>query len=56
MCGRFALFTAKDQLAERFGLSEAPLLDARYNIAPTQPIAAVRAAPGGCELVRCAGG
>lgn len=51
MCGRFALFAAGDELAERFRLSEAPLLDARYNLAPTQKIAAMRAADGGGELV-----
>jgi putative SOS response-associated peptidase YedK len=47
MCGRYALFAAGDELAERFQLDEAPLLDARYNIAPTQSVATVRAGEGG---------
>jgi putative SOS response-associated peptidase YedK len=47
MCGRYALFAAGDELAERFQLPETPLLDARYNIAPTQPVAAVRATAAG---------
>jgi putative SOS response-associated peptidase YedK len=41
MCGRFALF-ASGEVAQRFGLAEAPLLDARYNVSPTQAVAAVR--------------
>lgn len=52
MCGRFALFAAGDELAERFQLPESPLLEARYNIAPTQSVAAVRATSGGRELAR----
>jgi putative SOS response-associated peptidase YedK len=50
VCGRFALFAAGDELAERFGLAAIPHLDARYNIAPTQAVAAVRAADPGREL------
>jgi putative SOS response-associated peptidase YedK len=42
MCGRFALLAAGDEIAQLCGLAEAPDLPARYNVAPTQPIAAVR--------------
>jgi putative SOS response-associated peptidase YedK len=53
MCGRFLLFTSGADLAEWFDLPETPALEPRYNIAPTQPVAAVRAGPGGDrELVR----
>ncbi len=43
MCGRFAQFSDPDTLADHFGL-ETPAGDvpARYNIAPTQPVLAVR--------------
>jgi putative SOS response-associated peptidase YedK len=47
MCGRFSLFTAPSDLAEWLGLPEVPDLPPRYNVAPTQPVAAVRAGPGG---------
>jgi putative SOS response-associated peptidase YedK len=53
MCGRFALFASGEQLAERYPFVELPLLDAHYNIAPTQSVSAVRsAAAAGRELVR----
>lgn len=42
MCGRFSLTTPGELIAETFGLEEAPELAPRYNIAPTQPILAVR--------------
>ncbi len=42
MCGRFSLSTAPDWVAEYFGLEEVPDLKPRYNIAPTQEVAAVR--------------
>jgi putative SOS response-associated peptidase YedK len=41
------VFAVGDELAERFKLPETPLLDARYNIAPTQSVATVRAGEGG---------
>jgi putative SOS response-associated peptidase YedK len=52
MCGRFSLFLSGDELHQRFQLPEAPLLDARYNVSPTQTIATVRLAPTGRELAR----
>jgi putative SOS response-associated peptidase YedK len=42
MCGRFTLIAPGEAVAELFDLSETPELAPRYNIAPTQPIAAVR--------------
>jgi putative SOS response-associated peptidase YedK len=47
MCGRFALLASGDELVERFQLDEAPQLHERYNIAPTQTVAAVRNGDGG---------
>jgi putative SOS response-associated peptidase YedK len=46
VCGRFTLTTPGEIVAEAFGLDEAPSLDARYNIAPTQPVAMVRVGEG----------
>ena len=47
MCGRFTLTASGEELAEAFGLDDRPELAPRYNIAPTQPVAVVRAgAPG----------
>jgi len=42
VCGRFSLTTPGELIAETFGLDEAPELQPRYNIAPTQPVLAVR--------------
>jgi putative SOS response-associated peptidase YedK len=42
MCGRFTLIAPGEAVAELFDLSETPELAPRYNIAPTQPVAAVR--------------
>jgi putative SOS response-associated peptidase YedK len=41
MCGRFTLTAPGEEIAEAFELDEVPQLRARYNIAPTQPVAAV---------------
>jgi putative SOS response-associated peptidase YedK len=46
MCGRFNLTASGEEIAEAFGLDEAPELAPRYNIAPTQPVAVVRPDPG----------
>jgi putative SOS response-associated peptidase YedK len=53
MCGRFTLITPAEVVAEQFQLIEVPSLSPRYNVAPTQPVAAVRPSPGngGRELV-----
>lgn len=44
MCGRFSLIATGEEVAEHYGLTQLPLLAPRYNIAPTQPVAAVRLA------------
>jgi putative SOS response-associated peptidase YedK len=41
MCGRFLLTTPGAELAQHFGLTTAPILAQRYNIAPTQEVAAI---------------
>ncbi len=52
MCGRYTLTASGDALVEEFDLNEEPELDARYNIAPTQEAAIVRATPAGRELAQ----
>lgn len=42
MCGRFTLRTPKERIKREFELQEEPLVEARYNIAPSQNILAVR--------------
>jgi putative SOS response-associated peptidase YedK len=47
MCGRYTLAVTFDELKEFFQLEDDyPLLEARYNIAPTQPVLAVREETG----------
>ena len=46
MCGRFIQYTAGDRLADHFHLPAAPELTPRYNIAPSQPVGAIRIASG----------
>ncbi len=43
MCGRFAMFTPLADIVDQFGIDKASPVEARYNIAPTQPVAAIRA-------------
>ena len=45
MCGRFNQTASGDEVAEAFGLDEAPELAPRYNIAPTQEVAVVGVQP-----------
>ena len=42
MCGRFAFYSPAEATAALFGVAEMPQLKPRYNIAPTQDIAAIR--------------
>ena len=42
MCGRFAFYSPTEASAALFGVANAPALAPRYNIAPTQDIAAIR--------------
>src|SRR5262245_58510550 len=53
MCGRFTLRSSARSLAQAFDVPEVPDLFARYNIAPTQPVPAVRRRAGqpGRQLV-----
>lgn len=51
MCGRFQLTPPEDWL-EEFGLTEGPDVTPRYNIAPTQPVVAVRRAVSGRREAR----
>jgi putative SOS response-associated peptidase YedK len=45
MCGRFTLQTSAEKLVQIFALSRLPEWSARFNIAPTQEILAIRAGP-----------
>jgi putative SOS response-associated peptidase YedK len=51
MCGRFYLFSTGAAVAGLFDLAGPPDLVARYNIAPSQPVAVVRLGEHGRELV-----
>ena len=52
MCGRFAFYSPSEATAALFGVDTSIELEPRYNIAPTQDIAAIRnAAEAGRELV-----
>ncbi|MFO7663194.1 MAG: SOS response-associated peptidase [Chloroflexota bacterium] len=42
MCGRFSLAATGDEIKDHYTLQELPFVEPRYNIAPTQPVAAVR--------------
>jgi putative SOS response-associated peptidase YedK len=47
MCGRYTLVTPAAEVAEIFDLDKTPELVPRYNIAPTQPVAVIRAKADG---------
>lgn len=47
MCGRFTLLATGQELADHYQLTETPPSAPRYNIAPTQPVAAVRLSQDG---------
>jgi len=49
MCGRFTLRAPAHELAAAFGVDARANLAPRYNIAPTQPVAVVRAAASAGE-------
>jgi putative SOS response-associated peptidase YedK len=46
MCGRFTQTASPAVIAQQFSVTVPPLFTARYNIAPTQPVAAIRIEPG----------
>lgn len=51
MCGRFAFYSPSEATAALFGVTSSAPVEPRYNIAPTQYVAAVRATPdAGREL------
>lgn len=50
MCGRYTLKTDGEAVAQQFALAEVPQLAARYNIAPTQQVAAIREGEAGRSL------
>jgi putative SOS response-associated peptidase YedK len=50
MCGRYTLTSAPQAIRSLFHYADQPNLPARYNIAPTQPIAIVRLVSGGREF------
>ena len=50
MCGRFTLKTSRAKIAKLLGLKAVPTLEPRYNIAPSQPVLAVRLEPERGEL------
>lgn len=50
MCGRFTMRSSKKMITETFRVPEVPELPLRYNVAPTQMVAAIRCLPGdGCR-------
>ena len=49
MCGRFALVATGEEVAAHYELAEVPFIAPRYNIAPTQPVAAVRLSRNGAR-------
>jgi putative SOS response-associated peptidase YedK len=50
MCGRFTQRQPAARLRKEFRVGEAPGVEARYNIAPTQDILGVRQTPDGREM------
>jgi putative SOS response-associated peptidase YedK len=51
MCGRFTQRAPAERVKKEFQLEEAPSIEARYNIAPTQSVLAIRHSPDGREVV-----
>jgi putative SOS response-associated peptidase YedK len=45
MCGRFTQTASPEVIAQQFDVATPPLFTPRYNIAPSQPIAAMRIDP-----------
>jgi putative SOS response-associated peptidase YedK len=50
MCGRFAFYSPHEAVTRLFGVAAAPDVEPRYNIAPTQYVAAVRETGGPREV------
>ncbi len=49
MCGRFAQRSPARKIKQQFKVEEVPPLAERYNVAPAQPVLAVRESPDGRE-------
>lgn len=49
MCGRYAFFSPAEAVKRIFALEEVPELEPRYNVSPTQSVAAVRAGEEGAR-------
>jgi putative SOS response-associated peptidase YedK len=47
MCGRASLTASPEEIEEAFGLSGAPAVSPRYNIAPSEPMLVVRSGEAG---------
>jgi putative SOS response-associated peptidase YedK len=45
MCGRFSQTATPEMIAQQFDVAVPPLFASRYNIAPSQPVAAIRIEP-----------
>jgi len=45
MCGRFSQTASPEVIAQQFTLDDPPLFKPRYNIAPSQPVVAIRIEP-----------
>ncbi|MEX1994381.1 MAG: SOS response-associated peptidase [Steroidobacteraceae bacterium] len=51
MCGRYAFFSPAEAVKRTFALDDLPELEARYNIAPTQSVPAVRTGEEGSRAL-----
>ena len=51
MCGRYAFFSPAEAMRRAFAVEDVPPLEARYNIAPTQPVPVVRQLQPGARSV-----
>ena len=49
MCGRYAFFSPAEAVRRVFGVDDVPELEPRYNVAPTQDVAAIRAGTEGAR-------
>jgi putative SOS response-associated peptidase YedK len=49
MCGRYTLATRKEEIADQLPLFDVPELEPRYNVAPTQSVAAARIVADGAR-------
>jgi len=41
MCGRYTIYHSADEIPARFAAETVPLLEPRYNVAPSQSVPAV---------------